>query len=287
MGFQGPSLAPFLFAFWWSATCQCRLNRQVAVMSSPSQRTSNAGESSPKRTSVETPPWRWCVGFVVATSAAWVLLNYPPMEFDLPKELQGVDMYSPPKIQAAEKAQSAVLYWKNNLIKFGFVGLCFGAVPLLAGVGAKQRRRWVAACLGSVLGIACGLLVVVAGTYLRRYFDSGGFVPLVTASARPLVADLAIFMSASVLLTLPISLAMLVSGGKHRGQKAVSILLAGAVTGLVVPLMASILFPASQTNQFPPNGLALTATWLTVLSAVVFAFITVTGTRPAKAKSTG
>ncbi len=240
----------------------------------------------PKQTLMETPSWRWGVGFVIAASAAWVLLNYTPIEFDLPKELQGVDMYSPPKVQAAEKTQSAVLYWKNNFIKLGLVGLCFGAVPFLAAVGTG-RRRWVAGGVGLVVGVTCGLLVVVVGTYLRRRFDSGGYLPFVGNDTRALVADAGIFMSASVLLTLPIALAVLVGGGKQSGQKAISILLAGAVTGLVVPLVASILFPASQTNQFPPNGLALTATWLAVLSGVAFAFVTVTGARSAKIKATG
>ena len=92
-------------------------------------------------------------------------------------------------------------------------------------------------------------------------------------------------MLTSALLVLPISVAVLFGGGTQRVQKAVSIVLAGAVTGLLTPIAVSALVHTSQTNEFPPQGLELTAIWLTVLAGLVFVFSTSTGTRAAKGKS--
>lgn len=122
------------------------------------------------------------------------------------------------------------------------------------------------------------------GTFLRRYFDSDVPLPMVDESTRLLVTDMGVYMLTSVMLVLPISLAVLVWGGKQRGQKAVSILLAGVVTGFVVPVTVSVVSHTAQTNVFPPTGLVLTTIWLAVLAVLVFAFTTLTGTRRSKAK---
>ena len=230
------------------------------------------------------PASRWGVCLLVAAAAAWVMLNYTPVQFDTPEELLSVDIYSPPELQTAAAEKSVELYWKNSLTKLGLVGLCLGAVALLAAASADLRRRWVPVVLGLVSGVACGLLTVVLGTFLRRYFDSDVPLPMVDESTRLLVTDMGVYMLTSVMLVLPISLAVLVWGGKQRGQKAVSILLAGVVTGFVVPVTVSVVSHTAQTNVFPPTGLVLTTIWLAVLAVLVFAFTTLTGTRRSKAK---
>ena len=130
------------------------------------------------------PPWRWGVSLLLAAAASWVWLNYTPLEFNLPKELLGVDMYSPPEVQQAAAEQSAVLYWQNSLIRLGGVGFCFGAVAFLTFLGAGKRRRGGSVVLGLVSGVLCGALAVVVGTYLRRYLNSGVALPLVGEANR-------------------------------------------------------------------------------------------------------
>ena len=192
-----------------------------------------------------------------------------------------MNMYSPPALQKAAAENSEKLYWQNGLIKLGFVGLCFGAAALCAPC-TSAGRRLVIVTVGLLSGLGCGLLAFALGTYLRRYFNTDVPLPLVNADTRLLVTDSAVYMLTSSLMVVPMSLVMLLSNAKSRVSKAVSILLAGVVAGLVVPSCASVIAPSAQTNAFPPVGPVLTMIWLATLAGLVLAFTSITGSRPAK-----
>lgn len=128
----------------------------------PSPAAGEAGPSSAQTTSMTVPASRWGVCLLVAAAAAWVMLNYTPVQFDTPEELLSVDIYSPPELQTAAAEKSVELYWKNSLTKLGLVGLCLGAVALLAaasrsaktmgpgraGIGIWRRLRSSDCCAG-------------------------------------------------------------------------------------------------------------------------------------------
>ena len=99
------------------------------------------------------------------------------------------------------------------------------------------------------------------------------------------MGDTCVYMLTSVVLALPVCLVVLVGGGKHLAQKAMSIILAGGVAGLLTPMAVSVTVHTSQTNEFPPAGLALTAIWMIALASMIFVFSTFTGTRVPKGKS--
>jgi hypothetical protein len=102
---------------------------------------------------------------------------------------------------------------------------------------------------------------------------------LVGENSRLLATDIGVLILASVVLAVPVSLAVMLGRGVHRVQKAVAILLAGVVAGLLVPLAIYLALPNAPTCVFPPQGLGLTAIWLAVLAALIFVFTTLTGSR--------
>ncbi len=241
----------------------------------------DADNSGPQAASMIQPAWRWGLCLFVAAAAAWALLNFNPIQFELPKELLSVDAYSPPELQEAKAEQTKLVHWQNTLTRLGFVGLCLGGVALLAAVGRGSVRDWVGGVVAVLVGVACGVLAGHLGILLRRYLNTNVPIPLVGENSRLLATDIGVLVLASVILAVPVSLAVMLGSGAHRIQKAVAILLAGVVAGLLGPLAMYLALPNSQTCVFPPQGLGPTAIWLAVLAALIFVFTTLTGSRRA------
>ena len=233
------------------------------------------------------PAWRWGLCLAVAAAAAWALLNFSPIQFELPMELISVNIYSPPELQEAAAEQMKVVQWQSTLTRLGFVGLCLGGVALLAALGRGAGRDWVRGVVVALVGLACGVLAGQLGILLRRHLNTDVPIPLVSENSRLLVTEIGVLMLASVVLAVPVSLAVMLGSRTHRVQKAVAILLAGVVAGLLVPLAVYLVIPSAQTCVFPPQGLGPTAIWLAVLAALIFAFTTLTGSRRASVQPSG
>ena len=103
----------------------------------PSPAAGEAGPSSAQTTSMTVPASRWGVCLLVAAAAAWVMLNYTPVQFDTPEELLSVDIYSPPELQTAAAEKSVELYWKNSLTKLGLRR----PLPRRGGPPGRGERR--------------------------------------------------------------------------------------------------------------------------------------------------
>lgn len=225
---------------------------------------------------------RWAICLLVATVAAWAAVNFTPFRFQLPEHLQGVDMYSPAELQKEAAVVEAQLHWKNSFLELCLLGLCLGAATAFF-TGWSVGDRWlVSALVGLVGGVICGAVAVPLGITLRNYLDSGVALPMVDESNRLMVGDAIVYMLTSALLCLPIALAFLVSREEHRLQKALAIVMAGVVAGMLLPVVASLLIPTAQTNLFPPKGPGMTGLWLAVLAGLMFLVTTMTGSRKPK-----
>jgi hypothetical protein len=227
-------------------------------------------------------PIRWAIALLVAGLGAWSLVNYSPIQFTVPEELRGVDIYSPRELQDAAAAKDTEIYWKSSVVKLVFAGLCFGAVPLLVANWPLGGRQRLPVILAMVLGPVFGLLAALAGLGVRHLLNSSGPLSRFGEGDGALMGDVMVFAVLSVLLVLPISIAVLLQGGPDARQKAGVIPLAGILAGMVMPIVTSMLFPAQQTNEYPPTGGGLTAVWFIALAGFILVLVMIGGSKKKK-----
>jgi len=222
---------------------------------------------------------RTVAAILVAFAVGWAAVNFLPRWFKVPEELMQVDMSTPVEKQIELEEKREEVYWRNNLVNFTLLGLSLGTVPLLRVVGSSIPKPYVPAVTGLVLGILCGPLAFLAAVSLRGYFDAGGTVPLVTGDRAVLAADMAVFIVAGVVLSLPVAIGICVTDRPRAGQKSIGPALAAVVSGLLMPIGALFLFPNTKTNVLPTDDFGLSTLWLAVFAAFTIVFTTVVGTR--------
>ena len=134
-------------------------------------------DSGPQAASMIQPAWRWGLCLAVAVAAAWALLNFSPIQFELSKEMRAWTRTVLPELQEAKAEQTKVVHWQNTLTRLGFVGLCLGGVALLAAVGRGSGTRLGPRCSRRIGGLACGVLAGHLGILLRRYLNTNVLIP--------------------------------------------------------------------------------------------------------------
>jgi hypothetical protein len=215
---------------------------------------------------------RWGLAFVIASALSWSVLYLLHIPFSYPPELLGVDNFSPPAKQEALAAKNYEILQKTSLIKFALVGLFFGMVPLMVANWPLDRREQRFAAVGILAGVGSGLLAAFVALALRLSMNEGGSLARFGEGDQMLVGDSLMFVSLSLLLMAPISLALAVRGDSASRQQAGALLLAGLAGGGVVPIVSSFVLPAEQTNLFPPEGGSLIILWFLLVSGLALLF---------------
>lgn len=224
----------------------------------------------------------WIAGVLVASLAAWGLLNFTPIQRATPPELLDVNMYSPPDIQARYAEVVPVLTWQNCLLRFASAGLAMGLVSSLFLAMTRSDRRGILIGVGTVGGLLFGLLTGQVGWSLRPLLNSPS---IIAQMEEPIFRDTLLFVIVSIVLSGSLWLVYGLGRRELGGQQAFSVLMAGGLSGLLLPMAASA-FPDMQTHVFPPEGLGLPAVWLGMLAVLASILPLVTGPRGTSAAAT-
>lgn len=245
-----------------------------------------ADASVPSATATSRSPWLWPLALFVAASLAVIAMNYTPRPYAIAQKWLDVGPTSSMELQREAVVQIRYVHWQNSLVAFAVAGACLGLASLFM-VRWQNTGRAVLSVIGCVaVGGVCGILAIVVGFALSEQFMTGGFLSSLAADEESMVPDLLIWMAMSVLLALPAGLALLLAGEPLFSQKVVAVPLAGVLTGLLLPIIVSLVLPAEKTSIVPPQGLLVTSMWMGTLAIFLLLFTTFTGSRAAKPAET-
>ena len=212
----------------------------------------HTGESHP----VSISKLKWLICLLIAGCGTWYGFAYPPIKFEVPKELRNVDPNSPPKLRNQRAVVDAEIHWKSVAVQFGWGGLFFGTVGLTSTLLSGNKRFGIAIAT-LLLGVASGVGGGLTGAWLRQYFDKSNPLTFLSEDMRPLVSDAIVYSAAGILLLLPVGFVLLFSRQADARQKSTSAILSGLLSGLLAPIAVALgiafaLIP-SETNyrSFP------------------------------------
>lgn len=214
------------------------------------------------------------LGLAIAALLGWAINSYLPFRFAIPDDLMQVNLSSPPEEQQRFEEKELEVYAKNGLVHFGVLGLAFGLVPLLASRVFAVGRS---AAVGTLAGLAAGVIAFGAGVGLRYLIDSETQLPVLGSLAGTMLADILVFSLLGVLLSLPLAIALRSSGIPEVKPKAAALPLGGLLAGLVYPIVASFLFPTQSTKDIPVAHAGMLATWLVILALFLFLIFSLAG----------
>ncbi|QEG38229.1 hypothetical protein [Roseimaritima ulvae] len=217
----------------------------------------------------------WIAGALLASLAAWGLLNFTPIQRTLPPELRAVDMYSPPEIQTQYEELVPWVTWENCLLRFAFAGLGLGLVSSLVVAFGGSHRRGLLIAAGTVAGLLFGTLAGQVGYSLRAWLNTPSMIAQIE---EPLFRDTLLFVIVSLVLSGALWVVYGLGRRELMGQQAFSVLMAGGLSGLLLPITAS-LFPGMLTHVFPTEGLGLPAVWFGMLGVLAAFLPLATGPR--------
>ncbi|MEZ6133687.1 MAG: hypothetical protein R3C53_02135 [Pirellulaceae bacterium] len=204
----------------------------------------------------------WATAILIAGLLGWLGYSFPPKTWRIPDSMANIGPLSPPAEQAKLAAKEYENLWKNTLLKFGLAGAGIGLVGIFVNRGSNWGSTIVTLLCGAVAGLAAGSL----GLMLRRHLDLDHPLPLISAEMRPLVADSAVFALVSVLLLVPVAVFIAMRPDKSERHKAAPSILAGVLTGLLVPVSGAFLFPEANLSRYPLDQLVVTAFWFAALA---------------------
>ncbi len=219
---------------------------------------------------------RWIVATLATGLIAWFAFTYPPKVWRIPEELANVGALSPKADQDKLAAVNNENMWKNTLLKFGLAGSAFGLIGFFMLDKSRKSRSIAATTLGC--GIISGLIAGTVGLLTRRYLDADHQIPLISTEARPLFCDIIIFSILSIVLLIPYAIQIRFNVTPTERGKSFSVLLAGLLTGILVPVIGAFILQG-QTSIFPPDPADLTALWLGALSVFAMIMIVFSGKR--------
>ena len=241
--------------------------------------------SQPQPGSLSATKWLLCL--LLAGGGSWVGFAKPPVTFEIPAELKDVDPNSSAAMKTKRETADVAAYWKNVLFQFSWAGLFMGSVGLSATILTGTKRYGVAIATLSI-GIVSGILAGVCGTLLRKSLDKGPWLEFLSEDLRPLASDVAVLAVVSALLLVPVGSYIYLCGQKEARQKSVSAVLSGFISGMLTPVLVSMLTafalvaPEYNTESFPLVGFPIITLWLSMLVLVGFGASAFTGTRIAK-----
>lgn len=218
----------------------------------------------------------WCLAVLVAGVLGFGVLMFPPVLFNTPEELLGVDIYSPPDLQAAAAENALELKWKNAIAYFVQLALCFSLVGLVCKL---QRVKVFGICV--LVAVLAGALAGVMAVVMRDTLNGVVQLPGVQQSIRGMVDDMLVYGVSSAIFVVPVAVPWLLSGTEGRVQRGITAMIAGLVGGACYPFVSSLLSTAP-TNLFPPGTPLQKALWIGLVAVVVSGFVATAGPKKTK-----
>jgi hypothetical protein len=219
-------------------------------------------------------PVALAIGLGLAAIIGWCCLQFIPEFYALPERLTAGSVSNSPTLQAEASALNAVNERKNAMVSLGFVAAAFGVLPLVCCLNGLTRRVAIGLPVGVATGIGCGVIAALAAFAIRDLWTADAAeLPDLQPS---MYADISIVAVQSLFVAAPASLVFLLSKTTQKIQKSVSVVLAGLVTGLLLPVVGSIVFPRVKNDTIPPQDTLLSLTWLIALAVLIFLFTTMT-----------
>lgn len=216
---------------------------------------------------------------LVASLLGWLGYSYPPVAWHVPDSMLHIGALSSASDQAKLAAVEKANLWKNTILKFTLAGLGIGLCGLVLHARALGHR-WLTGLLTLVSGPLSGAMAGVIGLMIRQYLDRDYPIPLINDASRPLFADIVVFSVISAFLMAPIAVLLLCQPVKTDRHKAFAVLLAGVLTGLVVPLLGALMLSGyTNTSIFPPAGTGLTAIWFATMALITLVFVVFMGSK--------
>ena len=197
----------------------------------------------------------------------------------LSEESLNVSTMSPQPVLDKVRAEELTMLFNNTLLRFvvtgGAIGLC-GLVAYLVRTG----RSFVPVVASLIAGLVGGALAGVIGLAARNYFDKNQPIPMISQEMRPLFADMVVFASASLCLTLPIAVMLALQSSRPARQKAAAVPLAALLVGAIVPIATAIVLSSyTASDVFPPVKIDLTILWFATLAGVTAVLVALAGDR--------
>lgn len=213
---------------------------------------------------------------VLAIILGWAFNTFVPTLFHTPEHLLGVDSYSPQELIDELETVAPVVQRNNSLVHFGSLCLAFGLVPMLLSCCSEMPRRLLPSLAGIIAGIVLGPVTYWAGSSLRQRIDFDT-LPLLGDVSESMSGDVLVLAVVSVMISLPAFIGMLCMAVPGMTDKAIAVPLAGLVTGLIFPILASLLIPSGKTNVLPLDDGAMLGLWLGLLGVVMILLMTTVG----------
>ena len=134
-----------------------------------------------------------------------------------------------------------------------------GLVPVLAGMG---RSAGLTALVGIVSGLIGGAAAWFMGARVRDMVDGSYAFPVLGDVSNKMEGDCLVWAISTFMLSLPLVAGLLLLGGKHGTQMASRVPLVGLFAGVLLPFLATAVFPLQRSDRFPLLHAGMLALWL-------------------------
>lgn len=204
-------------------------------------------------------PGRLLAALAIAFLLGWGYNTFVPKFFAVPVELLNVQPTSPPEEQRKLAEAEASQRLGNGLVHFMSLGVALGLVPVLAGMG---RSAGLTALVGIVSGLIGGAAAWFMGARVRDMVDGSYAFPVLGDVSNKMEGDCLVWAISTFMLSLPLVAGLLLLGGKHGTQMASRVPLVGLFAGVLLPFLATAIFPLQRSDRFPLLHAGMLALWL-------------------------
>lgn len=204
-------------------------------------------------------PGRLLAALAIAFLLGWGYNTFVPKFFAVPVELLNVQPTSPPEEQRKLAESEAQTRLGNGLVHFMSLGVALGLVPVLAGMG---RSAGLTALVGIVSGLIGGAAAWFMGARVRDMVDGSYAFPVLGDVSNKMEGDCLVWAISTFMLSLPLVAGLLLLGGKHGTQMASRVPLVGLFAGVLLPFLATAVFPLQRSDRFPLLHAGMLALWL-------------------------
>ncbi len=204
-------------------------------------------------------PGRLLAALAIAFLLGWGYNTFVPKFFAVPVELLNVQPTSPPEEQRKLAEAEASQRLGNGLVHFMSLGVALGLVPVLAGMG---RSAGLTALVGIVSGLIGGAAAWFMGARVRDMVDGSYAFPVLGDVSNKMEGDCLVWAISTFMLSLPLVAGLLLLGGKHGTQMASRVPLVGLFAGVLLPFLATAVFPLQRSDRFPLLHAGMLALWL-------------------------
>ena len=204
-------------------------------------------------------PGRLLAALAIALLLGWGYNTFVPKFFAVPVDLLNVQPTSPPEEQRKLAESEAQTRLGNGLVHFMSLGLALGLVPVLAGMG---RSAGLTALVGVIAGLIGGAAAWFMGARVRDMVDASYPFPLLGDVSNNMGGDCLVWAISTFMLSLPLVAGLLLLAGKHGMQMASRVPLVAIFAGVLLPFLATFIFPLQRSDRFPLLHPGMLGLWL-------------------------